>query len=109
SAKLTPRWSLTGALTLLEARIVEVVEASSTISPSLTTGRVDNQPEWKISLDTDYTLPVGASEVAFRAGVTGTGDRGGTTSNTNFSPILSDYFLVNASIAYRRGPIELAL
>lgn len=109
SAKITPRWGFSGGLTLLKAHIVDVVEASSAIAPSLTTGRVDNQPEWKVSLDTDYTLPLGENEVEFRAGVTGTGDRGGTTSDTGFSPILSEYFLVNASIALRRGPVEVAV
>ncbi len=108
SAQLTPRWTLSGALSLQEAKIVDVIEATGAISPSITTGRVSNQPKWKFSLDSAYRLPLGSGDMTFRASVTGTGDRGGTASD-GFSPVLGEYFLVNAAVAYRHGPVELSV
>src|SRR5690606_6905579 len=92
TARLTSQWTLTGALTLLEAKIVDVIEATGAISPSLTTGRVSNQPEWKFSLDTAYLAPIGDADLTFRAGITGTGDRGGVASDTGFSPVMDEFF-----------------
>src|SRR5690606_18279389 len=71
--------------------------------------RVSNQPEWKFSLDTAYLAPIGDADLTFRAGITGTGDRGGVASDTGFSPVMDKFFLVNASIAYRQGPVEVSV
>jgi iron complex outermembrane receptor protein len=52
-------------------------------------------------------VPVGRGDVTFNAGLVGKGDRIGASISQTRAPVLDDYLLVNGSITYRIGGIEV--
>ena len=102
-----PAWSISGGLTLMHARITDSTIYTALTGRQLGSDRLPFQPDWTMSLSSDYVVPLGSGELVFNAGVTGKGSRIGASLNETFAPVLDDYFLVNAGITYRIGGFEL--
>ncbi len=103
-----PQWTLSGGLTLMHARITDSSIYTALTGRQLGSNRLPFQPDWTVSLNSDYVVPVGSGELVLTAGVTGKGSRIGASLNETLAPVLDDYFLVNAAITYRRGGFEIS-
>jgi iron complex outermembrane recepter protein len=74
----------------------------------LASNRLPFQPDWNLSLNSDYVIPLGNGDLTLSGGITGKGDRiAGSISETR-APVLDEYFLVNGSITYRIGSFEIS-
>src|SRR3546814_14078956 len=68
------------------------------------------QPDWLANISTDYRIEMGGDdEVVLSTGLFGKGKRLAATLNETTPTFLDSYWLTNASIAYRTGPVEVAL
>lgn len=103
-----PAWSLHGALTLMHARITDASAYTSVTGRVLSSDRLTFQPEWTATVSTDYTFDLGGSELVLSAGLTGKGKRLAATLNQITPTFLDGYRLANASITWRRSPVEIA-
>jgi iron complex outermembrane recepter protein len=54
-------------------------------------------------------VPVGRGELAWNLNVNGKGSRPGSSFDPVTPSIMEQYFLVNTSVAYRQGPMELSV
>ena len=102
-------WTLTGAFTWVHARITDSTPYALVTRRTLSSDRLTFQPDWNFSLYSDYVMPIGQDRLTFTAGLIGKGSRLAATLNQTTPTFLDEYFLVNAQIAYRHGPIEVAL
>src|SRR3546814_14621694 len=76
----------------------------------LSSDRLTFQPDWLANISTDYRIEMGGDdEVVLSAGLFGKGKRLAATLNETTPTFLDSYWLTNASIAYRTGPVEVAL
>src|SRR3546814_15848189 len=86
---------------------------TDTLFPYTTLVRSDRltlQPDWLANISTDYRIEMGGDdEVVLSAGLFGKGKRLAATLNETTPTFLDSYWLTNASIAYRTGPVEVAL
>jgi len=104
-----PNWTLTGAFTYLHARITDATPYFLITGRTLSSDRLTFQPDWNFSLFSDYAIPIGEDRLTLTAGVIGKGSRLAATLNQTTPTILDEYYLVNAQIAYRHGPVELSV
>lgn len=101
-------WSLQGALTLMHARITDASAYTSVTGRVLSSNRLTFQPDWSATIFTDYTFDLGGSELVLGADLTFKGKRLAATLNQITPTFLDGYMLANASITWRRGPVEIA-
>jgi iron complex outermembrane receptor protein len=108
SFRPTPNWTISGGFSLQRARLTDISTFTDVTDRVLASDRLPFQPDYNFSLNSDYVVPLGTGDLTFTAGVTGKGDRiAGSISETR-APVLDDYMLVNGSITYRIGGIEVA-
>ncbi|HET6522903.1 TonB-dependent receptor [Sphingopyxis sp.] len=103
-------WTLRGGLTWMHARITDDSAYTATTGRRLSSDRLTFQPDWTASFASDYRIETGGdSDVTLSAGLVGKGKRLAATLNETTPTFLDSYWLTNASIAYRTGPVEVAL
>ncbi|WP_240309364.1 MULTISPECIES: TonB-dependent receptor [Sphingomonas] len=111
----TENWTLTGGGSLMHARITNDDIYTATTGRTLASDRLPFQPDYNYYLNSDYVVPLGKGSVAFDAGVVGKGSRI-PASIRQIAPevpgqpplrALKAYALVNASLTYRVGGIEI--
>ncbi|MDO9364206.1 MAG: TonB-dependent receptor [Sphingopyxis sp.] len=103
-------WTLRGGFTYMHARITDDSAYVGTTGRQLSSDRLTFQPDWLANISTDYRIEMGGDdEVVLSAGLFGKGKRLAATLNETTPTILDSYWLTNASIAYRTGPVEVAL
>jgi iron complex outermembrane receptor protein len=105
-----PAWTVRGGFTYMHARITDDSAYFNTTGRRLSSDRLTFQPDWLANISTDYRIEMGGdSDVVLSAGLFGKGKRLAATLNETTPTILDSYWLTNASIAYRTGPVEIAL
>ncbi len=102
-------WTISGGFTWIHARLTDTTPYETLTKRKLSSDRLTFQPDWNFSLYSDYVVPVGKDKLTFTAGVVGKGSRLGGTLNETTPTILDEYFLVNAQVSYRHGPLELSV
>jgi len=103
-------WTLHGAFTWMHARITDASAYTATTARVLSSDRLTFQPDWTASFSSDYRIETGGdSDLTLSAGLVGKGKRLAATLNQTTPTFLDSYWLTNASIAYRTGPVEVAL
>ena len=103
-------WSISGGLTLMHARITDASSYTATTRRVLASDRLTFQPDVMGSINSDYKIPLGDDDaITLSAGATYKGKRLAATLNQTTPTFLDGYTLVNASIAYRHGPVEVAV
>lgn len=103
-------WTLRGGFTWMHARIVDDSAYVTTTGRQLSSDRLTFQPDWTASFSSDYRIETGGdSDLTLSAGLVGKGKRLAATLNQTTPTFLDSYWLTNASIAYRTGPVEVAL
>lgn len=100
-------WTLSGGVSLMNARIVDSTIYTQTLHRKLASDRLPFQPDWNLHFDSDVVVPVGKNEVAFNLGVVGKGSRIAATLSETNAPVLASYLLTNSSITYRTGKFEI--
>jgi iron complex outermembrane receptor protein len=114
--RITPQWTITGGGSLMHARLKNTNAYTATTGRTLASDRLPFQPDWNFALNSNYVVPVGKGELAFDAGLIGKGSRipasiqQKTPEFPGQPPLrpLKSYVLVNGSIAYRIGGVEVA-
>ena len=103
-------WTLRSGLTWMHARITDDSAYFNTTGRRLSSDRLTFQPDWTASFSSDYRIKTGGdSDLTLSAGLVGKGKRLAATLNQTTPTLLDSYWLTNASIAYRTGPVEVAL
>lgn len=103
-------WTIRGGFTWMHARITDDSAYFDTTGRRLSSDRLTFQPDWTASLSSDYRIETGGdSDLTLSAGLVGKGKRLAATLNETTPTFLDSYWLTNASIAYRTGPVEVAL
>ncbi|WP_422060709.1 TonB-dependent receptor [Sphingopyxis sp.] len=103
-------WTLRGGFTWMHARITDDSAYTATTGRLLSSDRLTFQPDWTASFSSDYRIETGGdSDITLSAGLVGKGKRLAATLNQTTPTFLDSYWLTNASIAYRTGPVEVAL
>ena len=102
-------WTLSGGLTYMHARLTDSSPYTAVTGRTLATERLAFQPDWMFSLASDYVVPVGANSLTFSASVNGKGSRSAASLNQTTPTILRPYAIVNGSITYRAGPMDIAV
>jgi iron complex outermembrane receptor protein len=105
----TERWAFSTGVTLQHARITDASEYVNTTHMPLPSNRILFTPDWNFFANASYTQPVGADSIRFDGTLIGKGDRVGSSLSSASVPTLDAYYLVNSSITYTHGRIELAL
>jgi iron complex outermembrane receptor protein len=94
----------------MHSRLTDSSAYTDVTGRQLASDRLTFQPDWTANLSSDYTADLGgSSELVFSAGVTGKGKRLAATLNETTPTLLDSYWLVNGSITWRTGPVELAV
>ncbi|QGN53961.1 TonB-dependent receptor [Novosphingobium sp. Gsoil 351] len=105
-----PQWTLSGGLTLLHARLTNTDSYTAITKRVLSSDRLTFQPDWSANLYSDYDIALGSdSAVTLTAGVTGKGKRLAGTLNQTTPTFLDSYWLTNASITWKTGPVEVGV
>ncbi len=103
-------WTLRSGLTWMHARITDDSAYFNTTGRRLSSDRLTFQPDWTASFSSDYLIETGGdSDLTLSAGLVGKGKRLAATLNQTTPTLLDSYWLTNASIAYRTGPVEIAV
>ncbi|HYI39246.1 MAG TPA: TonB-dependent receptor [Allosphingosinicella sp.] len=102
-------WTINGGFTWVHARLTDTSPYTAVTGRVLSSDRLTFQPDWNFSLYSDYVVPLGKDRLTFTAGVIGKGSRLAGTLNETTPTILDEYFLLNAQVAYRHGPLELSV
>jgi iron complex outermembrane receptor protein len=106
---VTSQWTVSGGLTWMHARITDASAYTATTGRLLSSDRLTFQPDWMLNLNSDYVIPVGQDSLTLTAGLVGKGSRLAATLNQTTPTFLDSYFLVNAAITYRHGPLEFSV
>ena len=101
-------FTLSGGLTLMNARLTNTNAYTATTGRTLSSDRLTFQPDWSFFANADYAIPLGSDTLTLSAGVTGKGDRLAATLNQTTPTILASYVLTNGSITYKKGPVEVS-
>jgi iron complex outermembrane receptor protein len=109
TADLTDAWTIRASGLLQNARITDDTRYRQTTGRLLPTDRIPFQPDWTLSLQSDYVVPLGRGDLTFSGGIVGKGDRIGAGLSSTFAPELDSYFLANATISYRVNGMEFAV
>ena len=102
-------WTISGGFTWVHARFTDTSAYTTVTGRLLASDRLTFQPDWNFSLYSDYVVPLGKDRLTFTAGVIGKGSRVGASLNQVTPTVLDEYFLVNAQVSYRTGPVELSV
>lgn len=105
----TPQWTISGQLTWQHSRLTDSSAYTRATGRTLASNHLSFQPDMMFSLSTDYVVPIGEDRLTFNANVAGKGKRLAATLNQRTATFLDSYALVNGSISYTHGPVELAL
>jgi iron complex outermembrane recepter protein len=108
SVRPTRDWTISGALSLQRARLTDTSIYTELTGRTLGSNRLSFQPDYNYNVNTDYVVHLGADTLTFAAGVVGKGSRLAATLNETTPTILDAYNLVNASITYKVGGLELS-
>ncbi|MXP29728.1 TonB-dependent receptor [Porphyrobacter algicida] len=108
SFQLTNDWSISGGASYQHARLTNSDIYTQVTGRTLSSDRLTFVPDWNFDVNTDYVVHLGDGSVTFAAGVTGKGSRLAATLNETTPTILDPYYLVNASVTYRHGGIEVS-
>lgn len=114
--KVTPRWTVSGGGSLMHARLTNTDIYTDTTGRTLASSRLPFQPDWNFYLNSNYVVPVGKGDLAFDTSLVGKGSRipASIQQETPEFPgqpelrELKPYVLVNGSIGYRVGGIEVS-
>lgn len=109
TAVLSDAWTVRASGLLQNARITDDSRYRQTTGRALASDRIPFQPDWTLSLQTDYVVSLGRGELTFSGGITGKGNRIGAGLSETFAPELDSYFLANATVSYRIDGIEFAV
>lgn len=109
TAVLSDAWTVRASGLLQNARITDDSRYRQTTGRALASDRIPFQPDWTLSLQSDYVVSLGRGELTFSGGITGKGSRIGAGLSETFAPELDSYFLANATISYRIDGIEFAV
>jgi iron complex outermembrane recepter protein len=101
-------WTLSGGVSLQRARLTDTSIYTATTGRLLASDRLPFQPDWNFSLNSDYVVPVGTSDLTFSASLIGKGDRIAGSLSETVAPVLDEYVLVNGQVTYRTGELELS-
>lgn len=106
----TPNWTISGGLTYMHARITDDSAYTTVTGRTLSSDRLTFQPDWMGNVSSDYRIDLGGEDsLTLTGGVVYKGERLAATLNQTTPTFLEDYLLVNASITYRTGPLELSV
>jgi len=112
----TDRWTITGGGSLQHARLSNTDIYTQVTGRTLASDRLSFQPDWNLSLNSDYTVPLGDGDLTFTAGLIGKGSRIPASirqvtpefpGHPELRPLKS-YILVNGAVTYRNDGFELA-
>lgn len=115
----TEHWTLSGGGSLVHARYTNQDIYTEITGRTLASDRLTFQPDWSFNLNSNYVVPLGKGEIDFFTGLVGKGSRipasirqqidepGFEGAHPPLRP-LKDYLLVNASLTYRIGGIEVS-
>ena len=109
TANLSDAWTIRASGLLQNARITDDTRYRQTTGRMLPSDRIPFQPDWTLSLQSDYVVPMGRGELTFSGGIVGKGDRIGAGLSSTFAPELDSYFLANATVSYRVDGLEFAV
>ena len=110
SFKPVARWTLSGGLIYMRARITDAGPYTAVTGRTLSSDRLTFQPDWMATVSSDYGVPLGNdADLTFNASLHGKGSRLAATLNQTVPTFLKAYVLADGSITWRRGGIELAL
>ena len=109
TAVVSDAWTVRASGLLQNARITDDSRYRQTTGRALASDRIPFQPDWTLSLQSDYVVTLGRGELTFSGGITGKGNRIGAGLSETFAPELDSYFLANATISYRIDGIEFAV
>ena len=107
--KPTSQWTISGGFTYQHSRLTDSSAYTRATGRTLSSNRLTFTPDLMYSLSTDYAVPVGDDTLTFNAGVMGKGKRLAATLNQTTPTLLKGYTLVNGSISWKHGPIELSV
>ncbi len=108
-ARPTPRWTVNGALTLMQARITDSTPYTEATGRVLPSDRLLFQPDWSVHLESSYTVPLRAGTLTFRGALTAKGDRDASSFDQVEVTVLDKYFVTDASVSYELGGLEITL
>ena len=103
----TAAWTVTGGVSLQNARITDDSIYFERTGRRLASDRLPFQPDWNFNLRSDYTVPVGAGEVILGGALIGKGSRVSASLSETNAPVLKRYILTNASLTYKINQIEV--
>ncbi len=114
--RVTPRWTLSGGGSLMRARLTNTDIYTDITGRTLASKRLPFQPDWNFYLNSNYVVPTGPGDLVLDASLVGKGSRipasiQQKTPEFPGQPPLSElkpYVLVNGSIGYRVGGIEVS-
>ena len=109
TAFLTDAWTVRGGVTLMNTRFTNTDRYQATTGRTLPSDRFSFEPDWTVSLQSDYVVAMGGGDLTFSGGVFGKGDRIGASLSNTFAPEMDSYFIANATISWKRDNLELAL
>jgi iron complex outermembrane receptor protein len=95
--------------TLMHARITDGSEYVATTGMALPSTRILFQPDWNGYVNGAYPVPVGNDHIRLDATVIAKGNRVGSTLSAASVPLLKPYVLVNSSIGWIHGDVEIDL
>lgn len=109
SAFLTDAWTVNGGVTLMNTRYTNTDRYTATTGRTLPSDRFSFEPDWTVSLQSDYVVDLNGGDLTFSGGVFGKGDRIGASLSNTFAPELDSYVIANATISWKRDTLDLAL
>ena len=108
SVRPTRNWTISGGISLQHARLTDTSIYTDLTGRTLSSNRLTFQPDYNYNINTDYVVPLGDNTLTFAAGIVGKGSRLAATLNETTPTILDAYNLVNASVTYKIGGLELS-
>lgn len=105
----TSQWTLSGGVSLQHARLTNTDIYTRLTGRTLGSKRLPFQPDSNYNLNSEYRVPLGSGDLAWNLGVVGKGSRIGASLNQTFAPVLKAYSLVNTSLTYRTGSVEIGV
>jgi len=105
----TEAFMVQGGLTYNHARITDDSEYEAIIGNGLPSDRILFQPDWNFFVTPSYTFDVGQGELRFDTTVIYKGERVGSSLSPTVAPMLEEYYVVNANVAYSIDDWTVAL
>jgi iron complex outermembrane receptor protein len=95
-------------VTLMHARITDQSGWIDVTGAPLATDRLLFQPDWTFHVDSDDTVPLEQGSLTWTVNLTGKGSRPGSSFDPVTPSILEEYYLVNTTLAYDVGNLEIS-